>query len=77
MPVLDAKHDHRKVGRPAGTKYATARGLVWSKAIDNALKAFTKEYGKFDQAQAVIEVVGDSFGWTATVMAVPDEERTA
>ena len=71
MPRLKTRSEHTKVYRPNGTPYAEGAHAVPSVAIQLAISRFRDEFRRIPrQDLAVIEVVGSSLGWSATVYEI-------
>lgn len=73
MPTtVGHRYDHIKVYRPNGMRFATGHGLTPEIAVSTAMILFQHEFGVLCQEQAVIEVVGVTGSWAATVYEIPD-----
>lgn len=72
MPILTRRHDHIKVYRPNGTRYSEARSVASANnAAALAIWVFREEFGYAPkQEETVIEVVGVTGQWIATVYEV-------
>jgi hypothetical protein len=73
MPRLKTRSQHTKVYRPNGTLYAEGKHAVFAVAVHLAISRFADEFARYPrQDQAVLEIVGSSLGWSATVFEVRD-----
>lgn len=73
MPTYRTRYEWTKVYRPNGTKYAGAKNARPDDAVRIALLNFISEFGReVRQEQAVIEVVGVTGEWCATVWEIDD-----
>lgn len=71
MPVRKAKHDHVKIYRPDGMRYADGTSVKDPvAALLNARQAYINEFGELPRlGHTVIEIVGgDLSGWHASFM---------
>ena len=73
MPTIGkGQSDHAKVYRPTGTLYSVGHGTLHHEASADALTNFVDEFGhKPRQELTVIEVIGTTIGWRATVFEIP------
>lgn len=71
MPIRRCRYDYQKIYRPNGMKYAEGRHERIEYAIIQAETAFLNEFGREPhQSLAVVEVVGVTGAWLATVMEI-------
>jgi hypothetical protein len=71
MPLLKRRHDHTKVYRPNGTKYADGSGTAAEDAVFNAQWAFQGEFGYVPKPEhTIIEVLGVTAGFEARFMEI-------
>jgi hypothetical protein len=71
MPILKSKHKHIKIYRPGGSRYAHGDGVSYASAITDALSSYANEFSAIPKRdETVIECVGVTGGWSATVVEV-------
>lgn len=74
MPIRKARHNHVKVFRPIGMRYANGKtcGTVLAAVID-AQRAFFQEFSSLPRdMHTIIEVVGVTGGYGASVLEVKE-----
>jgi hypothetical protein len=70
---MKRRHDHMKVFRPNGTRYAEGRHADATDAVIAAFAAWEKEFGAMPrQEQTFIEVMGVTAQWVAVVMEIEE-----
>jgi hypothetical protein len=68
MPRHRTRHDHVKVYRPNGARYANGESATWHDAVAKALSNYALEFGDVPaQHEMVIEVVGGHHRFLCTV----------
>ena len=74
MSILAARHQWKKMYRPTGTRYANSPTHVTPElAVADAMVAFETEFGrKPRQEYTVIEILGVTGGWAATVLEIKE-----
>lgn len=73
MPILKNRYNYRKVYRPNGARYADGKTCpTASMAAASAEVNFRKEFGNFQELNMVIEIIGVTRGWTATIIEIKD-----
>ncbi len=76
MPTLGGRKQYSRVWRPSGTRFASAKTRTIPDAVLDAFVAFRAEFGPRPvQERTVIEIVGVTGAWDATVFELPEEER--
>lgn len=73
MPLIKNRYAHRKVYRPRGTRFSSARGADLLEAVAQARENFHEEFGEDpEQRYTVIECIGVTGDWVVDFFEVKD-----
>lgn len=71
MPIMKRRHEHTKVYRPNGTRFANGKDYYLERALDKAWQNFENEFGSLPkQEHVVLEVLGVTAAWDVTLMEI-------
>lgn len=76
MPIKKSRYNHTKVYRPNGMRYTRGFTLYTTEAaVGSAFACFEEEFGRKPiMKQTVVEILGVTCGWAATVFEFEDQE---